>query len=352
MFAENVKYQFLNAARTPGIRAIWIGQDKLICELLQQRGFEAHPHRSLKGVFYSLRAGYTFIGAFLQPKHWRFTGRSKIIQLWHGKSLKKTGYEGNYGFKRFTGSWYKRFLASSIFDLPYRFIAMSNYLANYIVSDFHMPPERIMVTGLPKHDVFFRSIEGAEIDIDTELQQAMEKARAKNPRRLILYGPTFRPDGSDPLQKTDFGKLDSLLAALNDQMIVTLHPKFSTKDWRKQDLQHITFSQCDHDAYPLFPLFDLIITDYSSLGLEFLMMGKPAIHFVYDLEEFRKGMGIYEDLWDIMPGPKVYSFDELLKALEEDLDVYTERRATAQKKLYEFFDGKAAERITNIILEK
>jgi CDP-glycerol glycerophosphotransferase (TagB/SpsB family) len=346
IFAENPKYQFLYTKHhAPDIRPIWISKDKTFCNLLVSEGYEAYRLSSLQGIFFSLRAGYTFIGGLLQPENWRYTGGTRIIQLWHSKSLKKTGFNSPYGLGR-----YDRFLFGNLFKKPFKFVAISTFLSRFVTNDFNIPEKDLLISGIPKHDVLIHPSLGSEIDVDTSLMQILNRIRSLNPRRVILYGPTFRPDGRNPLETLDLEKLNAHLRKTNDHMVISLHPKFSTRDWIPEtNLDHISFSQNELDTYPILNEFDLLVTDYSSLSMDFLLMNKPVILYAFDKNSFEEEMGIYEDLWDCMPGPKVYTFEELLHALEEDLSLYEKKTEDARKTLFDFTDGKASERILQTV---
>ncbi len=349
IFAENPKYQFLHVANNEKhLRSIWIGQDQDICALLKKKGYEAYPITSIQGIYYSLRAGYTFVGGLLQRKHWRYTGATRIIQLWHSKSLKKTGYNSPYGLSR-----YNHFLSGNLFRKPYKFIAISEFLAPFITSDFHISKKDILITGIPKHDALLADISGADIDLDTNLSSRIQQAKARRPSRLLLYGPTFRPDGSNPLKDFDATAFDAFLRSRNDICIISLHPKFSTREWIPEGTNYtnILFSQSDLDIYPLLNAFDALITDYSSLVFDFLYLGKPVILYAFDFNTFKENMGVYDELWDVIPGEKVFTFPHLLEALSVDLLTYQKDIEAARKKIFTFNDAGATKRITDFLLE-
>lgn len=343
IFAENPKYLYLHVqAHEKSIRPIWIGKDEQICALLNAQGYEAYPLHSFKGVFYSLRARYTIIGAFLNIEHWKLSGGSKVVQLWHGKSVKKTGHNSPYSLKR-----YRRFTNPNLFTHFYKFVAISDFLAEFVVQDFHIPKEELLVSGIPKQDALIAALPGHEIDLDTNLNTLVDSLKAKHPHSLFFYGPTFRPNGTNPLPEIDLGQLNETLKQQNDFMVISLHPKFSTKDWIPEgvDLSNIFFSQGDTDIYPILHKFDALITDYSSLAMDFLYMGKPVILYAYDLHTYEKDMGVYEEIWEVMPGPKVFTFPALLETIQSDSYLRPDGIKAAQNTLFTYTDAGASSRI-------
>ena len=351
IFADNSKYLFLHTANNiPSVKAVWIGRDNRICNILNKEGYDAYSIRSLKGVYYSLRAGFTFIDAFMRLENWRLSGQSKVIQLWHGKGPKKTGYSSPYSLAA-----YSKFTSPNLFRKFHYFIASSDYTAGLVSSSFRIRKEKILVSGLPKYDVLFDDIGGSRIDINMNLRNKIREARSQNFDKLIFYAPTFRPDGSNPLMQLELAQLNNFLLKKNYFLIGSLHPKFSMKNWAPKDrFSNIHFTESGYDIYPLLKNFDLLITDYSSLAVDFLLIDKPTIFFVYDIEKYRKEMGLHEDFWDLIPGPRAYNFNQLLSALDSEMETsdYENKKRVAKEKLFAYRDGGAAKRITEKLLSQ
>ena len=65
----------------------------------------------------------------------------------------------------------------------------------------------------------------------------------------------------------------------------------------------------------LFPVTDLLITDYSSVLFDYLLYDKAAVLFAPDLEKYRENRGFYLD-YETVPFPQTQSMEELLHAVE------------------------------------
>ena len=97
------------------------------------------------------------------------------------------------------------------------------------------------------------------------------------------------------------------------------------------------------------PNFDLVITDYSSICLEFLLLDKPTIFYVYDLDDYRHNPGLPEEFWQLVPGPRVQNFDELLGTLDKP-DQEAAARQRVRQILFEFKPGQAAQNAFQAII--
>ena len=350
IFADNSKYLFLHVAHTrKDIRAIWIGADDEIVEILNRNGYESYSVRTFWGAYYSLRAKYTIIDALMQIENWRYSGRSRVIQLWHADGLKTLHLGSVWSLEK-----YKEILLSpGLFKKSYFFIASSPYIAKHFISpSFDVPEQTIRITGLPRYDAFFNTVRGSEIDAHKELQEKLDAVKTKGARRIIFYAPTFRRGRTarTQLDHLKLQELNSFLAARNCFLFISLHPKFAASDWMQDALSQIVFINPDFDKYPLLPRFDIIITDYSSLCLEFLLLDKPSIFYVYDFDEYRKDPGIPEEFWNLVPGPRVQTFKELLKALDAP-DTLQEERKRVRDILFTFERGRSSELVARYILK-
>ncbi|HPV70767.1 MAG TPA: CDP-glycerol glycerophosphotransferase family protein [Candidatus Magasanikbacteria bacterium] len=339
IFADNSKYLFLYCYKyRQDKKIIWIGQDKKISKILDKEGLTSYPINSLRGIYYSLRANYTFVDALLNLKNWRYSGNSKIIQLWHGKGLKKSGFDSPYSIKK-----YNKLLFPNLFTKFFKTIATSKITAKLMSSTFKIDEKNVLITGLPRNDIFFIDLPGKNIDLNSDMENKVKN----NDGEKILYAPTFRPDGSNPLDQWDFKKTDDLLREKNYYLFIQLHPKFAVKNYAVQkNLKNIFFVKPGYDFYPLLKNFNLLITDYSSLYIDFLLLDKPIIFFTYDLEKYSKEMGLHNDFIINSPGIHSKNFSELLMNLANfKKDPQRNRRLLIKSNLYEFDDGKASQRI-------
>ena len=51
-------------------------------------------------------------------------------------------------------------------------------------------------------------------------------------------------------------------------------------------------------------IFDLLVTDYSSIYIDYLLTEKPIVFLPYDKEQYLEGRGMNFGYDEVTPGPK------------------------------------------------
>jgi CDP-glycerol glycerophosphotransferase len=107
------------------------------------------------------------------------------------------------------------------------------------------------------------------------------------------------------------------------------------------------------DGTELMLAADVLVTDYSSMIVDYANTGRPILLYTYDLDDYREEIrGFYVDLEAIAPGPLLRTSDEVAEALL-DLDGvagrHAERYEAFRRRFCELDDGHATERVVERI---
>ena len=82
--------------------------------------------------------------------------------------------------------------------------------------------------------------------------------------------------------------------------------------------KNIFFVRPDSDADPLLPLTDILVTDYSGIYFEFLLLDRPVVFFAFDYEKYvSQDRELYFPYGEVTPGPKAKNLRELMGYLAE-----------------------------------
>ncbi|TNH00935.1 glycosyltransferase, partial [Pasteurellaceae bacterium USgator11] len=126
-------------------------------------------------------------------------------------------------------------------------------------------------------------------------------------KKIIFYAPTFRKAGSMPLPFDPQVLLENLN---NEYVIITKLHYLNHLDKKYDDVIDCTSYS---DIADLMKIADILISDYSSLVLDFALLNKPIVLFQYDYEQYMQQRGVYFDFTDYLPSENI---------VKKELDLY------------------------------
>jgi len=205
--------------------------------------------------------------------------------------------------------------------------------------------KNISILGYPRNDVFFDN---------TILYDNYEKnLNLDKYEKVILYCPTFRDNPSSKIVfSADFlEKLNHYLKDLNYVFLIKKHINekqiFNVNNFSNI----IDVSEKVEDVQDLLVFTDFLITDYSSVFFDFVLLDRPIIFYCYDFKEYLKNSrDMYYDYFEEIPGPFAKNQDELFQLLTstEKLFIqkeYKEKYELFRKKFNYYLDGQSSERL-------
>ncbi|MGW2392920.1 CDP-glycerol glycerophosphotransferase family protein [Streptomyces lydicamycinicus] len=281
------------------------------------------------------------------PRWFTRRGGQRIIQTWHGTPLKRIGAD-------LAGT-----LCAGLAHLAPR-PRVSRQWSVLLSPNAHSTPVlrsalgysgRLVETGLPRTDALFAP--------DRELTAAAVRERLgiEPGRRVVLYAPTPRDDlAYDAGHHRLHLPLDLDLArrelADDHVLLVRGHPLVADR----LPAHHAPFARdvsAHPDATELLLAADVLVTDYSSLAVDFANTGRPMLFLTPDLPHYRDTLrGFTLDFEARVPGPLLGSTGELIDALG-DLTAIAAAGADAYADFRESFchrdDGGAAGRVADLM---
>jgi CDP-glycerol glycerophosphotransferase (TagB/SpsB family) len=364
-FADNAKYLFLFSQHKKNILPNWITKNKGLAKQMRARGYRSYYYLSLKGIYYTLRAKCFIFDSHIIGINFWLSGGCKKINLWHGIPFKKIEFDIEKG--KLSELYQSEGLKKQIikFFSPWIFVdtkldfllATSDLFKQKLSSAFRVKQEKIFVSGQPRNDILFKNkIKGVETAKERGIADELAKRRQAG-NKIILYAPTFRDTGGNVLLESgiDLEELNEFLKKRESFFLIKFHP--SERITVDKNFSQIKFIPADTDIYTFLKNIDILITDYSSLYFDFLLLDRPIIFFPYDLDKYiNKDRELYFDYHEFTPGPKTYGFQELLELLEKFIvgqnDKYNNQRAKIRDLCFSYQDGKSAERIFDFLYKE
>lgn len=322
-------------------KLVWLSVDKTklnhLKAKLKEDGYQAEVYYrfTVKGIWSFLRCRYVITTHGLFDFIKLHQHKDKNICLWHGMPLKLLGASHNDGVP-----------CSSNFDYT---IATSVTYQKIMAEAFACSVDKVLITGQPRNDLLFEQTDWFE-------KNNIDKSKYK---RVGIWMPTYRKsiigeirlDGDycdrciSFLDEQKLILFDSFLGLINTLILIKIHPMDALQNYDFDDFNNLIFikpKDLNSQLYPLLGNCDFLLTDYSSVYVDFQILRKPIGFVMNDIESYKGSRGLYfDDLDKSLPGPLISNYEELCNFVEtpvvKDCDIQYNM----------FFDNKSSERIAN-----
>lgn len=351
-FLDNSKYFFLQASEQESyIRFAFITERRDTADFLSRHGLDSYCYPDANSIWFLLRCSSLVIDDTSWYGRFRFyiLFRANVIQLWHGVPFKwiELGlWKNQLGslawasaplplkvrlfFYRLTGRWVRYAAVAATSE----FYKQKSFIPSFEAKAFP-------VTGYPRND-FAQSLSGNNLElawsnVDGAIKDKLNEWLGQG-KKVVLVAPTFRDTGSAPM-RLDSASLE-LMDRLAEENGIEFFFKFHPSEKNINNLSGRHFHTCDResDIYPVFPHLAALVTDYSSISMDFLFVDKPLLFLIPDNDDYLQvDRAVQFDPRTMMPGPVVPSWEALLPALllEWESDAYKEERAIMRKKAFD-----------------
>lgn len=330
-FCDNSKYFFLFMQNNkPEIKTIWLTHSKEIKNQIIDDGGEAYLIFSLRGFMFALFSkviirSYSIddVGFFA----YLFSSKKKIINLSHGIPFKR-------------GDTFRRTFANKLFKSIFCIFVgreVDLVISESLISNESLAllydKKSIALTGAPRTDVFFNL------------------PKSRNKELTVFYAPTWRDYPYDLLKLEDLANINRFLESVNMILYIKWHSSDGAsriRDFSKYG--KIRLAQDDVTEHLISA--DVLITDYSSIFLDYLLLDRPIIFAAFDLNLYEKNRGFHYNYNEVTPGVKARNWEEVLdnlKNIVEGIDNWSSQRKSIRDKFHSFQDGKSSERLFKAI---
>ncbi len=331
--------QALQATR---IRRVVLLMSDSVAPLSWQTGGKTRrvKKNSVAGVFWFCCARYVF---FTHPCFTRkFPLDVVSVNVWHGMPIKKIGM-----------------MIQNDPPISSRYaLATSPFWADIMVRSI-APHGAVLPIGLPRNDRLFSNRE-----------RVMEKLGLSGGVRLVSWLPTYRKsvrglprtDGIESgnvfeMPDIDPDALNGYLASRNAVLLVKPHPMAgfdASRTWSNLLIVDDAWLRGRSlSLYEFLGATDLLISDISSVVIDYLLLDRPVIHAFSDLGEYESSRGFtVEPIHDWFAGSVATNSRELHDALErvfQGNDPEAEKRRNVLELSHTHRDGKATQRLLEIV---
>ncbi len=270
-----------------------------------------------------------------------------IFNLWHGG-----------GYKALDGS-YK--------DNSRFILSIGEYLTNYLSYFFGVGKDKLAVLGYPRTDYFFS-------DTSDVQKKFNEKFKLEKYSKVILWMPTFRKNKNKSVyevkmisetglpiltEEKAFVDFNSFLSKHNLMFILKVHPAqeelpiFKSKYSNILILSNRDLGEMHVQPYQFIPLSDALVTDYSTVCIDYMLLDRPIIFTLDDYDDYANSRGFYPpNAIDYMPGYHVYNIKEMEDAILEiadGKDIHKSDRDKLMPIMHQYTDGNSSKRVLDFL---
>src|SRR5699024_8529678 len=278
-----------------------------------------------KGILHYLASSYVFYS--FGSMRIKASKAQKVINLTHGTPLKSLGSlekKNKYG-------------KELIDDFTY-VVSTSAYYKKIISKVYQCSTNKVIIQGHPRNDYLF-----SETNV-------LDEYYSKSFNLLVLWMPTFRKlkgryndlgitnEDNETLLPLleyyeDFKELNNFLISYNIFLAIKIHPGSNFEEMKYSNIKIYTNDDLDEkniELYEFVKEFDTLLTDYSSIFFDYLLLDRPIGFTIDDYELYKNNRGFsVENPLDIMPGHHIKTIKELKMFLFDVLngqDVYKNER--------------------------
>ncbi len=279
---------------------------------------------------------YVFLNDnFMPMASLKFSHDAVVTQLWHAEgAFKKFGLSAPL-----TDEVREREKQCSA-RLDY-VVCSSKNVAPVYAEAFGVDKSKVIALGAPRIDSLLK---------ERSIDEIRERFDALHPeckgKKLILFAPTFRDDPECDRKTVENIDMQAFRRELGDEycLLIKLHPQINSG----ADVEGAVNVTTGYDINDLTLISDLLITDYSSVCMDFALLSKPCIFFAYDLEEYEKERSFYFDYETYVPGTVAKDFSSVLEAIKNPRNDEEKLRRFRDFN-FDYIDFNNTERIFNFI---
>jgi CDP-glycerol glycerophosphotransferase (TagB/SpsB family) len=267
-----------------------------------------------------------------------------FVNAWHGTPLKAMFFS-DHGVARSSLKWILRLNAKTS-----AFLVSSKLEALLIARCFLIDPKKFCYLGHPKNDILCKKNGTTKKRLPALVRNMPEY------EKVILYCPTYRRDSPTlffPFDDFDSKNLDLFLEKNKLIILVRTHiyNKKSDMNFFSKRIIPFGFDLCN-DVNSMLPETDILVTDYSSIYIDYLLLNRSCIFIPYDLDSYQKKRGFLLDYDSWTPGDKVLTYKDFICALEAVLsgnDAYKKKREVLRRQFHHCQTENSCEKLFQLI---
>lgn len=284
---------------------------------------------------YLLAAAKHIVGNSVLPGYFVRRAEQKYLNTWHGIGYKALG--------RSAKSLLGASLSVTNMLQATHVISPCSFMTETLVNGFSLEGTftgELAETGYPRID--------ATINATEEVVARLKETLGTRPDLpTILYAPTWR--GESPSAERQVSQLEQDLRALSqfNANVVFLGHHIMARRLRDANFPGVVIPPNNMNTNQLLAIADVLITDYSSIFFDFLVTGRPIVHYLFDYRSYSSARGLNLQLGEL---PGEVAFDtvglqsQVRAALAGNMPL-SQKYAAARRRFTPHENGESSARV-------
>ena len=354
-------------AEDPDARISWLVADESEAEAAEAEGFTPVQRQGWAGYWATLRAAHIVVTHGLGDVNRFGVFGGRVTNLIHGAPLKRLHLDSPVT-TAVRGPAPIRWLMQRMYHAGTKqfalIVAGSVTSAERLRTAYRVDPGKVNVLGDPRDDVLCEQAANPEAAaaVRRRLRELLGLSDAPKAAEepLVLYAPTWRDGESDPAvpSAAEAAMIHEMLDRAGVRLLLRSHPLGGGgySELLSGERVHELGTDLVRDITPWLGAFDAVVTDYSSIAVDFSLLGRPIVWFAPDLESYTATRGLYEPLHVTAAGRVSSNWSDAMQRLAAVLDPADALRREAVRdarmlaeRFHAFPEGGAAARVLRAI---
>ena len=247
------------------------------------------------------------------------------------------------------------------------YVSQAPFFHKYILDTYDISEDQIVCLGVPRNDQLYCRYDSIR-KLVTEVSPF---------KKAIIWVPTFRSAEGGKRKDSSFEFPIGLpivysmeqLAQLNDflntkdvLLIIKPHPAQDLNIYNDFSFTNILFLTNEQmikngiQTNELLAQTDAMITDYSGIYYDYLLLNRPIAITLDDYKEYKQETGfVFDNLFDILKGEYVYGYNDLISFIDKvasGQDDHIDERKQIKQLVNKYDDACSSKRVYDFISDK
>jgi len=325
-------------------KVIWSVYDESDSPPFEDRGKTIFVKKgTIRDFYYGLVSKYVFTthGLFIP----NIPLNQVCVNLWHGMPLKAVGLLNDHPGRNDT-----------------YVCATSERYQNILSRVFGMSKEKVLVSGSPRNDLL-------HVENPSKIWDKAGINRSKYDQ-VFFWLPTYRKSVLGDIHE-DGVEVDNVFNMVGFPTetfekflkenrclcIIKPHPMAPKKEMQSSD--HILMIdekwlwERELTLYPLVGVSDFLVSDISSIMIDYLLLDRPMIACFEDAKEYKESRNLlFDPIEDYLPGEIVGDYEGLTRAIGRCVvgeDVESKKRRALTQEFHEHLDFESTRRLMSVL---